>query len=85
MDTKPPAALPSLKLMEAANRLLGEANAMDSNEIVTLMDSFPKADPEQQWEIVGVMFLRVIFHPAIEAEVVYEQLKKLLIIANGKP
>ena len=42
------AALPSLKLMEAANRLLGEANAMDSNEIVTLMDSFPKADPEQQ-------------------------------------
>lgn len=58
---------------------------MDSSEIVTLMDSVPKADPEQQWEIVGVMFLRVIFHPAIEAEVVYEQLKKLLIIANGKP
>ena len=85
MDTNPPAALPSLKLMEAANRLLGEAAAMDSNAIVTLMDSLPKADPEQQWEIVGVMFLRVIFHPEIKAEVVYEQLKKLLIVANGKP
>ena len=41
-----PASLPSLKLMEAANRLLGEANAMNSNEVFTLMDSFPKADPE---------------------------------------
>lgn len=58
---------------------------MDSSEIVTLMDSFSKAGPEQQWEIVGVMFLRVVFHPAIEAEVVYEQLKKLLMVANGKP
>ena len=47
--------------MEAANRLLGEANAMDSSAIFTLMDSFPEADPGQQWEIVGVMFLRVIF------------------------
>ena len=70
--------------MEAANRLLGEANAMDSSAIFTLMDSFPEADPGQQWEIVGVMFLRVIFHPEIEAEAVYEQLKKLLIIANTK-
>ena len=85
MDTKPPVSLPSLKLMEAANRLLGEANAMDSSEIFTLIDSFPEADPEQQWEIVGVMFLRVIFHPNIEAEAVYEQLKKLLIVANTKP
>ena len=55
VDTTPPASLPSLKLMEAANRLLGEANAMDSNEIVTLIDSFPKADLEQQWEIVDVL------------------------------
>ncbi|HBP53454.1 MAG TPA: hypothetical protein DD643_03465, partial [Synechococcus sp. UBA8638] len=47
---------PSLSLMEAANRLLGEADAMDSNEIVTLMDSFPTAptaDPDQQWQSSG--------------------------------
>ena len=86
MDTtKPPAALPSLKLMEAATRLLKKADAMDSSEIVTLMDSFPKAGPEQRWEIIALMFLLVVFHPATEAEVVYEQLKKLLMVANGKP
>ena len=77
--------MPSLKLMEAANRLLKKADAMDRSEIAKLMDSFPTADPEQQWEIIGLMFLLVIFHPATEAEIVYEQLKKLLMVANGKP
>ena len=84
MDTKPPSSLPSLKLMEAANRLVGKTTAMDSSEIAKLMDSFPKADSEKQWEIVGVIFLLVIFHPETDAEVVYEQLKKLLMDANAK-
>ncbi|MXZ82173.1 MAG: hypothetical protein F4Z10_00450 [Synechococcus sp. SB0666_bin_14] len=64
--------------MEAANRLLSEGQSMDNAQIAKLMDSFPKADPDQQWEIIGVMFLRVIFDPKIEAQVVYEQLKQLL-------
>ena len=70
--------------MEAANRLVLEADSMDSSEIAKLMDSFPNADSEKQWEIVGVIFLLVIFHPEIDAEVVYEQLKKLLMDANAK-
>ena len=70
--------------MEAANRLVGKTAAMDSSEIAKLMDSFPNADSEKQWEIVGVIFLLVIFHPETDAEVVYEQLKKLLMDANAK-
>lgn len=84
MDTKPPSSLPSLKLMQAANRLVHKADCMDSSEIVKLMDSFPMADSEKQWEIVGTIFLRIISHPNIEVEVVYEQLKKLLMDANAK-
>ena len=42
------------------------------------------ADSEKQWEIVGTIFLRIISHPNIKVEVVYEQLKKLLMDANAK-
>ena len=84
MDTKPSASLPSLKLMEAANRLLKKADAMDNSEIDKVMDSFPKADRDKRWEIIGLMFLLVVFHPATDAEVVYEQLKKLLMVARNR-
>ena len=84
MDTNtPPDALPSLKLMETANRLLKKAAGMDSSEIDQVMDSFPKADHNKKWEIISTMFLLVVFHPATNAEVVYEHLKKLLMVARG--
>ena len=84
MDTKPPSSLPSLKLMQAANKLMHEADSMDSSEIAKLMDSFPMADSEKQWEIVGTMFLRIISHPKIKVEDIYAQFKKMLMDANAK-
>lgn len=86
MDTQPPpASLPSLTLMEHANRLLKKADTMDSSEIAMIVDSFPTAGHEKRWEIIALMFLLVAFNPATEAESVYEQLKALLMAANEKP
>ena len=71
--------------MEAANRLLKKADAMDDGEIDALMDSFHNADREQRWEIIGIMFLLVVSHPVPDDEAVYEQLKELLVGAKAKP
>ena len=79
MDTKSPASLPSLKLMEAANRLLKKAETMDNNEIDALMDSFSNAGRERRWEIIAIMFILVVSHPVPSDEAIYEQLKKLLL------
>ena len=84
MDNQAPSSLPSLKLMQAANRLVLEADSMNSSEIAKLMDSFPIADSEKQWEIVGTIFLRIISHPKIKVEDIYEQFKKILMDANDK-
>ena len=83
MDTKPPASLPSLKLMESANRLLKKAETMDNKEIDELMDSFPNAGYERRWEIIAIMFILVVNHPVPSDEAVYEQLKELLA-AQGR-
>ena len=74
-----PAALPSLKLMEAANRLLKKAETMDNNEIDALMDSFSNAGRERRCEIIAIMFILVVSHPVPNDEAIYEQLKKLLL------
>lgn len=84
MDTKPPASLPSLKLMETANRLMKQAETMDNNEIDELMDSFPTAGYERRWEIIALMFILVVSQPVPSDEAVYEHLKELLLDANSK-
>ena len=85
-NSTPPDSLPSLELMKSANILLTKATDTDRQKLFDLMESYDKTTSEDdKWEILGIMFVNLIFDPNVDADDVYAQLKKLLMAVNTKP
>ena len=84
-NSNAPDSLPSLELMKSANQLLTKATNTDRQKLFDLMRDYSRTNSENdKWEILGVMFVHLIFDPNVDADDVYEQLKKLLIVADAK-